>query len=159
MDPPDPDRDLTSPTEVDDGFISPPASPLPERIGHYRVLRELGRGGMGTVYLAERDEPGLRKTVAVKVVSRGMDSPFVLRLELFLRVCEAVQYAHQGLVVHRDLKPSNILRHRGRRAQAPRLRLAVSRAGRGAGSGRTRPQFPRKNRGRGLRPGPARGGG
>ena len=31
------------------------------------------------------------------------------RLELFLRVCEAVQFAHQNLVVHRDLKPDNIM--------------------------------------------------
>ena len=31
------------------------------------------------------------------------------RLELFLRICEAVEYAHRNLVVHRDLKPSNIL--------------------------------------------------
>jgi len=31
------------------------------------------------------------------------------RLQLFLRVCEAVSYAHQKLIVHRDLKPSNIL--------------------------------------------------
>jgi serine/threonine protein kinase/Flp pilus assembly protein TadD len=31
------------------------------------------------------------------------------RLELFLRVCAAVQYAHQNLIVHRDLKPGNIL--------------------------------------------------
>jgi len=31
------------------------------------------------------------------------------RLRLFVKVCEAVRYAHQGLVVHRDLKPSNIL--------------------------------------------------
>ena len=31
------------------------------------------------------------------------------RLRLFLRICGAVQYAHQNLVVHRDLKPSNIL--------------------------------------------------
>jgi eukaryotic-like serine/threonine-protein kinase len=31
------------------------------------------------------------------------------RLELFESVCEAVQYAHQNLVVHRDLKPDNIL--------------------------------------------------
>ncbi|MCG8406932.1 MAG: protein kinase [Phycisphaerales bacterium] len=31
------------------------------------------------------------------------------RLQLFLKVCSAVQYAHQNLVVHRDLKPANIL--------------------------------------------------
>jgi len=31
------------------------------------------------------------------------------RLELFLHVCEAVQFAHQNFVVHRDLKPDNIL--------------------------------------------------
>lgn len=31
------------------------------------------------------------------------------RLELFVTVCSAVQYAHQNLIVHRDLKPSNIL--------------------------------------------------
>ncbi len=31
------------------------------------------------------------------------------RLELFVRVCEAVQFAHQNLIVHRDLKPDNIL--------------------------------------------------
>src|SRR4029453_4778041 len=30
------------------------------------------------------------------------------RLQLFLLVCDAVQYAHRNLVVHRDLKPSNI---------------------------------------------------
>lgn len=31
------------------------------------------------------------------------------RLELFIRICDAVEYAHRNLVVHRDLKPSNIL--------------------------------------------------
>jgi tetratricopeptide (TPR) repeat protein len=31
------------------------------------------------------------------------------RLKLFLRVCDAVRYAHQNLIVHRDLKPANIL--------------------------------------------------
>ena len=31
------------------------------------------------------------------------------RLELFARVCEGVQHAHQKAIIHRDLKPSNIL--------------------------------------------------
>src|SRR6478672_1788617 len=31
------------------------------------------------------------------------------RLDLFLKICGAVQFAHQNLVVHRDLKPANIL--------------------------------------------------
>jgi serine/threonine protein kinase len=39
-----------------------------ERLGPYRILSRLGAGGMGTVYLAERDDDGLRKTVAIKIV-------------------------------------------------------------------------------------------
>ena len=135
-------------------------------LGRYRVLDEVGRGGMGTVYRGERSDDQFRKEVAIKVVKRGMDSSEVLqrfrherqilaglehpyiarlidggstpdgrpyfvreyvhgqpidtycrehglsiaeRLRLFLRVCEAVSYAHRALVVHRDLKPSNIL--------------------------------------------------
>src|SRR5262249_36723052 len=31
------------------------------------------------------------------------------RLQLFIRVCEGVQHAHQKAIIHRDLKPSNIL--------------------------------------------------
>ena len=50
-----------------------------QRIGPYRVLGELGRGGMSTVYLAERDDEHYRKRVAVKVVKRGMDTRDILR--------------------------------------------------------------------------------
>lgn len=39
----------------------------------------------------------------------GLKMPVQGRLELFLHVCSAVQFAHQNLVVHRDIKPSNIL--------------------------------------------------
>ncbi|HWC99571.1 MAG TPA: serine/threonine-protein kinase [Candidatus Sulfopaludibacter sp.] len=50
----------------------------PERIGPYRVVREIGRGGMGTVYLAERDDGQFQQRVAVKVIKRGMDTDAVL---------------------------------------------------------------------------------
>jgi serine/threonine protein kinase len=42
-------------------------------VGPYRVLREIGRGGMGTVCLAERDDQAYQKQVAIKLVKRGMD--------------------------------------------------------------------------------------
>ncbi len=138
----------------------------PRQIGPYNVVRELGRGGMGVVYLGERTEGGFEQRVALKLIQRGMDSEAILarflqerqilarlehpgiarllegglavegqpyfameyiegepitrfcrrhefglrrRLDLFVAVCQAVQYAHGRLVVHRDLKPSNVL--------------------------------------------------
>jgi non-specific serine/threonine protein kinase/serine/threonine-protein kinase len=45
------------------------------RIGPYRVLRELGQGGMGAVYLAVRDDDEYRKQVAIKLVRRGLETP------------------------------------------------------------------------------------
>lgn len=137
-----------------------------QRIGPYRLIRLIGQGGMGAVYLSVRDDDQYQKEVAIKVLKRGMDTNFMLsrfrqerqilanlehpfiarlidggatedglpyfvmeyvegtpitrycaerelsvteRLRLFRLVCEAVQYAHQNLVVHRDIKPSNIL--------------------------------------------------
>ncbi len=49
------------------------------RIGVYKVTSEIGRGGMGAVYLAERDDDEYRKRVAVKLIKRGMDTDYVLR--------------------------------------------------------------------------------
>jgi tetratricopeptide (TPR) repeat protein len=40
---------------------------------------------------------------------RRVGAPLRVRLDLFLQVCDAVEYAHRNLLVHRDLKPSNIL--------------------------------------------------
>jgi hypothetical protein len=47
---------------------------LGRTIGPYRILREIGQGGMGTVYLAERDDKAFRRYVAMKVIRRGMDT-------------------------------------------------------------------------------------
>lgn len=49
------------------------------RIGDYRIEREIGRGGMGAVYLAVRADNTFQKRVAIKIVKRGMDTDFILR--------------------------------------------------------------------------------
>ncbi len=144
-----------------------PAEPVAgQTIGAWRVVREIGRGGMGMVYLVQRADGQFDQAGALKVVrslngsneaprrlkrerrilasmthaniARLLDGgqledgrPFFVmeyvegrpidrfsdekrltideRLDLFVRVCIGVQYAHRQLVVHRDLKPSNIV--------------------------------------------------
>ena len=137
-----------------------------DAIGPYRIVRLIGSGGMGMVYLAERADGEFSQQVALKIIRRGMNSEEILRrfkaerqilaglnhpniarlfdggitagglpyftleyieghpidyhcdenklslekrLELFLTVCDAVEYAQRNLIVHRDLKPGNIL--------------------------------------------------
>ena len=159
-------------TEADSEFLEEPVFSvhaedpgIGRHIGHYQLVRLLDRGGMGTVYLAQRED--FEQRVALKLIRRGLDVDemfvrrfenerqilarldhphiarlldggttedqvpyFVMeyiegepidrycdarglsvdqRLELFRKVCSAVQFAHQNLVVHRDLKPGNIL--------------------------------------------------
>ena len=136
------------------------------QIGPYQLEREIGEGGMGTVYLGSRADQQYDKKVAIKLIRAGpgaralidrfyrerqilagMEHPNIARMldgglnefghpyivmdyvegqrldrhcddnrlsirermELFRKVCAAVTYAHQHLVIHRDLKPSNIL--------------------------------------------------
>jgi serine/threonine-protein kinase len=136
------------------------------RIGAYRIVRQIGHGGMSRVFLAERADGEFTQQVALKLLRPGLDSeidqhrfraerqilaslnhpniarlldggvtdegqPYLVlelvdgepidrycrdrglrlrpRLELFLAIADAVQYAHRRLIVHRDLKPSNIL--------------------------------------------------
>ncbi|MHC4947310.1 MAG: protein kinase domain-containing protein [Planctomycetota bacterium] len=53
--------------------------PHPQMIGGCRVVRELGRGGMGVVYLAVKEDERFRRRVAIKVLKRGMDAEEVVR--------------------------------------------------------------------------------
>jgi serine/threonine protein kinase/Tfp pilus assembly protein PilF len=50
-----------------------------QKFGAYRVIRKLGAGGMGAVYLAERADGEFRKKVAVKLVKNGADTAFNLQ--------------------------------------------------------------------------------
>jgi eukaryotic-like serine/threonine-protein kinase len=53
--------------------------PVGTMIGPYRIVREIGRGGMGAVYLGERADDQFTKQVAIKLIKRGMDTDAVLR--------------------------------------------------------------------------------
>jgi len=160
------DRDATLDlTDASDATSQSKDPALGTCIGPYQLVRKLGHGGFGIVYLAEQRAP-LQRTVALKVIKPGMDSHEVIarfeaerqalammdhphiarvldagttgegrpyfvmelvqgvpihrycderhltvrqRLQLFVKVCLAVQHAHQKGIIHRDLKPSNIL--------------------------------------------------
>src|SRR5690606_30419127 len=46
-------------------------------VGPYKLLQQIGQGGMGTVYMAQQEEP-VRRTVALKIIRGGMDTRDVL---------------------------------------------------------------------------------
>jgi serine/threonine protein kinase len=52
-----------------------------DRFGHYKLLQQIGSGGMGSVWMAEQVEP-IRRQVAIKLIRAGMDSgPVLARFE------------------------------------------------------------------------------
>ena len=55
------------------------ANPKEKLIGKYKIIREIGVGGMGVVFLAAREDEQFRKRVAIKLVKRGLDTEDVLR--------------------------------------------------------------------------------
>ncbi len=70
------------------------AEPRPDRVGPYRILEEIGRGGMGVVYLAERDDGHFEQRVAVKVMRPGSDTPEARRrFEQERQIIASLQHA------------------------------------------------------------------
>jgi serine/threonine protein kinase/tetratricopeptide (TPR) repeat protein len=66
---------ITAPEQV----VETEASLAGEQVGAYRLIREIGRGGMGTVYLGVRAEDESGQPVAVKLIREGMESDFAIR--------------------------------------------------------------------------------
>ncbi len=65
------------------------------RVGPYLLIRELGHGGMGTVYQAVRSDGEYLQTVAVKLVRRGMDSAAILqRFRTERQILAALTHPH-----------------------------------------------------------------
>lgn len=75
---------IAAPAVFESGVVEPfladeKENRIGEKIGHYEIIREIGRGGMGAVYLAKRDDDEFRQEVALKIVKRGMDTDFILK--------------------------------------------------------------------------------
>jgi WD40 repeat protein/predicted Ser/Thr protein kinase len=75
------DKDEKRPAE-EDSVLTQSAGPgmvgLGDRISRYKLLRVLGEGGFGIVYLAQQEHP-IRRQVALKIIKPGMDSAQVIR--------------------------------------------------------------------------------
>ncbi len=81
-----------------------------------QILARLIHPNIGRIYDGGSDEHGRPYLVMEVIEGQRIDRwcaerqlPARERLRLFLQACEAVDFAHQNLILHRDLKPSNIL--------------------------------------------------
>src|SRR2546429_135052 len=98
--PPPPPPLLGPPAGQGAGDRPPPQVPGERYIGKYRVKGELGRGGMGTVYLAE--QPGLGREVAIKELIQSADP---VALKRFLQEAQVMaRTSHPNLVQVHDME-------------------------------------------------------
>jgi serine/threonine protein kinase/Tfp pilus assembly protein PilF len=87
-------EDEKPPTTSLDGLMEKPGA----RIGRYKLLRVLGEGGMGTVYLAQQEEP-VGRQVALKIIKLGMDSKRVIaRFEAEQHALALMEHTHVARV-------------------------------------------------------------
>jgi serine/threonine protein kinase len=88
---------------ADETFMSTPADPLwlgarsereGDMIGRYQLLRQIGEGGFGTVFLAEQSHP-VKRQVALKVIKPGMDSrEIIARFEAERQALALMDHPH-----------------------------------------------------------------
>src|SRR5258705_13661352 len=65
-----------------------------DRIGHYKLLQQIGEGGYGVVYMAEQEAP-VRRRVALKIIKPGMDTRSVIaRFEAERQALAVVGHPH-----------------------------------------------------------------
>jgi tetratricopeptide (TPR) repeat protein/tRNA A-37 threonylcarbamoyl transferase component Bud32 len=76
-DSPDPDVTVKSALSPNPPVVEPLTEKPGDRIGRYKLLQEIGEGGMGSVWMAEQEVP-VRRRVALKVVKLGMDTKQVI---------------------------------------------------------------------------------
>jgi tetratricopeptide (TPR) repeat protein/serine/threonine protein kinase len=91
---------LEKPFEVNSPTINqPPAEQAGAQIGPYKLLQQIGEGGMGTVFMAEQTEPVQRK-VALKLIKPGMDSRQVIaRFEAERQALALMDHPHIAKVL------------------------------------------------------------
>ncbi|MCW5962960.1 MAG: serine/threonine protein kinase [Bryobacterales bacterium] len=66
-----------------------------ERVGPYRLVQEIGRGGMGTVYLGTRDDKQFDRKVAIKFLNLGLDRPeYVRRFRQERQILADLEHPH-----------------------------------------------------------------
>jgi serine/threonine protein kinase len=79
---------------VADASLSHSVEKAGDRIGRYKLLQQIGEGGMGLVYMAEQDQP-VRRSVALKVIKLGMDTrQVVARFEAERQALAMMNHPH-----------------------------------------------------------------
>src|SRR6266705_559778 len=69
-----------------------------DRIGHYKLLQQIGEGGYGVVYMAEQEAP-VRRRVALKIIKPGMDTKSVIaRFEAERQALALMDHPHLATV-------------------------------------------------------------
>jgi serine/threonine protein kinase len=88
-------HDAPSPTVIlADASPSSSIEKAGDRIGRYKLLQQIGEGGMGLVYMAEQDQP-VRRSVALKIIKLGMDTrQVVARFEAERQALAMMNHPH-----------------------------------------------------------------